>query len=110
MSGRETITANELKLILGIKAKTSILRRAEKEGWKYHQGPNKVKHYYIDSLPPEIQERVIRYHYGVDEESVEEMARRFEIRVPPEKLQDPQLAMKIRNTDLAIQGRLFWEP
>jgi putative transposase len=55
LTGSGQVTADELRDILKVKAKTTILRRAEKEGWEYMAGPNRQKLYYIDRLPIDVQ-------------------------------------------------------
>lgn len=89
------ITAQELADILRM-SERAVRLRADKEGWDFEEGPNRMKLYYIDTLPAEIQERIARDRYGVDEDTVDEMVNRFQIKVPPEKLKDPKVAMKIR--------------
>jgi hypothetical protein len=96
MNGTETVTVKEIAEALGIKTKTSILRRAEKENWPHTNGGNRAKLYFLDQLPPEVQERIARHRYGIDDGNVEEMAERFEIKTPPARLNDPAIATKIR--------------
>ena len=91
---RETIAAREIGDALGKSAK-SVQRIANKGGWSYK--PNgQERQYYLEQLPAEIQERVFRYRNGIDEDSVEAMCRRMELKVPPEKIKDPAVATKIR--------------
>lgn len=92
----DTTTINEIANALKI-TKQAAIKKANKEEWPYivlnRRG---MRCFYMDELPPEIRERIVRYRYGIDEDSVEELASRFKIRVPDQKLKDPQAAMQIR--------------
>ncbi|MBN2060734.1 MAG: DDE-type integrase/transposase/recombinase [Deltaproteobacteria bacterium] len=55
----EMIQSTKLAEILGISDR-AVRLRAEKENWKYQQGPNRMKLYYIDSLPEDKRRRVIQ--------------------------------------------------
>ncbi len=90
-----TVTIDELADVLQCTPR-AVLYRADNESWPHEQGPRNIKLYYTDRLPAEIQERIMRRRYGIDDDSVEEMVSSNEIKVPPEKLKDPQVAMKIQ--------------
>ena len=89
------ITAGEIADVMEV-VKTSILRRAEKEGWKYEKGKNRARQYVITALPADIQKALLNKKYGGSELSIEELAEQFRIDVPPEKLDDPGMASKVR--------------
>ncbi len=52
-----TVTARELANLNGI-TKSTILRRAKKEKWRYTTGKNRTKHFNVVALPFGIQEQV----------------------------------------------------
>lgn len=56
----DTITAKELAEKMGL-VKTTILRRAENEGWPYRSSGNRSKKFLISFLPPDIKAKVIQF-------------------------------------------------
>lgn len=85
----ETITSNELAKILG-KVKTSILRRAKKEGWVYEIGKNRIQRFIMAGLPEDVRIAVIFKRWSfilrpeiqkLDEqiEKAQEQKKRYEI-------------------------------
>ena len=50
----KTITAIALALLLNL-TKRVINKRADKEGWRFLRGSNRMKLYYIDTLPEDVQ-------------------------------------------------------
>ena len=88
-------TAAEIALALGV-VKTTVLRRAEKERWQFKTGRNNAKRFIGASLPPDIQQAMIRKKYNRTELTPQELAEQFKINIPPEKLKDPIYQSKVR--------------
>ena len=88
-------TAAEIALAMGV-VKTTILRRAEKEKWKYTPGKNGARQFIISSFPTKVQQAMIRKKYNQTELTPQELAEHFKIKIPPEKLEDPKYQSKIR--------------
>ncbi|MDY7037335.1 MAG: Mu transposase C-terminal domain-containing protein, partial [Thermodesulfobacteriota bacterium] len=95
MNESETITAAEIAEIIDV-TKMTILRWAENESWIYTAGGNNIRNYLVDSLPSDIQERIIRYRYGIEDDDLAEMVNNFEIRIAPEKLKNPRVGGQVR--------------
>jgi len=110
----QSYTAAEIALAAGV-VKSTILRRAEKERWKFEVGGNKAKKFIVASLPPDIQQAMIRKKYNrtepLDPERLDmssstclaaegptpqELAEHFKINIPPEKLLDPKYQAIVR--------------
>ena len=103
-------TAAEIALAMGV-AKTTVLRRSEKEGWKYMPGKNGARQFNIDSLPADVRKAMLQKKYNHTELSPEEMAQEYHIKVTPAQLQDPKITTKLRmvvdclSVPKAAQGR-----
>jgi len=96
MSGSELVSAKEIAEVLG-KTIRFVNMMATERGWAAEivnkRGDRK---FFLSQLPAEIQERIMRHRCGIDEDSVEEAAAYFEVKIPPEKLKDPAVATKVR--------------
>ncbi|MBW1666878.1 MAG: Mu transposase C-terminal domain-containing protein [Deltaproteobacteria bacterium] len=55
---KEIYTAREIAEVLGV-VKSSVLRRADKEGWRYIPGRNKTKEYMLGALPADVQKALV---------------------------------------------------
>lgn len=93
--GVETITAEALADILGV-TKRWVNHLADKEAWPHLNGDGNARRFVVERLPAEVQERILRFRYGVDDDSAAEMVRQFEINVSARALSDPRAATKIR--------------
>jgi hypothetical protein len=95
MSGIQVITSGQIADLAGI-TRQAVDRRAKKEVWPFVKGQRDSRLYNINELPIEIQEKIIRHKFGMDEDPIEDMAEQFEVKVPAEKLKDPNVAEKVR--------------
>lgn len=92
----ETYTAKEIAGLLGITVR-AWNKRARKLGLKGEiLNGRGDKRFALEDLPAQIQEAIFRKRYHINKDDVGEMARGLEIRVPPEKLKDPNMAAKVR--------------
>jgi hypothetical protein len=113
----ETITADHLADILRVTPQW-IYQMAAEEAWEYvngdgqaqrveataltptlsqgERGNGQARRFVVERLPAEIQERILRFRYGVDEDNLNEMVQQFSINVSPRAFKDPQAAAKIR--------------
>jgi len=99
---KEGYTAREIAEALGV-TKRAVIKRANKEAWPFQEVPNshgggRQRLYLTSGLPLDVLEKVRRWELGLDEASIEQLVERFELNVPPEKLQDPTVAAKVRMT------------
>ena len=101
MADNDMVTARQIADVIG-KSVQFINRIASNEGWRAEViNKRGDRRFYLESLPPEIQEKIMLDRVGIrdDEESVEayaEAAQRLNIIVPPERLKDPKVAGKFR--------------
>lgn len=87
----DTITAVELAEIYNVTPRT-ILYWAEQDHFGFTKSPDGTKHYYIDSLPPNMQKDIWIYnHQNLNECAPEELVERFEIKVPSKHLNHPKI-------------------
>jgi len=85
-----TLTTKEIAAFTGLTTR-AVLLRAKREGW-LSAGNNGSRKYYLADLPADVQNRI----YKIDDCSAADLAAKFSINVPPEKLSDPRVATKIR--------------
>jgi len=83
-------TAARIAQALGI-SKRAINKRAQKEGWL--RDGNQFK---FQSLPPEVQKKLMHEKYCTKELTPQELADHFKINIPPKKLKDPRMQSKVR--------------
>ena len=91
-----TVTAAEIADCIG-KSTRWVNILANKEGWQAEKLNGRGdRRFIIEGLPVEIQEMLMRRRCGIERDDLEEMVRNFEVKVPPEKLKDPAVGMKVR--------------
>lgn len=93
----QTITVVELAEIFNY-TERHVRRWADQYSFKFTEGSNGTKLYYIDSMPPDIQKRIWIYYHQNNMDSVptEELVERFEINIPHKNLNHPKIKDKVR--------------
>jgi hypothetical protein len=86
-------TAGEIALVLRI-SKRAVNKQAQKEGWI-----RKGRQFEAHSVPPDIQQAMIRKKYDRTELTPQELAEHFKIKIPP----DPTGITRPRRTGCLIR-------